>query len=63
MSDNPEATPKLTLTAEQKRVLGRVYQFLIETGQKRVQRLAQEKQPVGKADQVETTEIRSAANQ
>lgn len=35
---------------------------LTQTGQKRAQQLAQKNQPIGKTDQVEIAEIRSAAN-
>ena len=56
MDTQPVTPPKPTLTAEQRRTLGRVYKFLIETGQKRLQRLAQENQKANPADEIDTAE-------
>ena len=54
MDTQPVTNPRKALTAEQRRVLGKVYQFLIETGQKRLQRLAQDNQ-AGKIEATGTT--------
>jgi hypothetical protein len=51
MDSAPETPPKRTFTPEQRRALGRVYAFLIDIGEKRLKRLALEKEQAENASQ------------
>lgn len=45
MNTQPVTNSKQPLTPEQRRTLGRVYQFLIEVGQNRLRRLEEQASP------------------
>lgn len=51
MDTTPTTPPERTFTPEQKRVLGRLYAFLIDVGRKRLKRLALEKEQAENAGQ------------
>ncbi len=51
MDTTPQHPQKRTFTPEQRRVLGRLYGFLISVGEKRLRRLALEKEQAEKAGQ------------
>ena len=63
MDATPETPPKRTFTPEQRRVLGKLYGFLISVGKKRLERLALEKEQAEKTGQAGENVETEAAHQ